>query len=390
VTLLLALIVAPFTLLTFCFAVELFAGIRPLRRAAAKSTGATAVIVVPAHNEEAAIGSRLGPLVDAASGLARILVVADNCTDGTAATARRLGVDVIERVDRDRRGKGYALDFARQHLRSNSPDVVLIVDADCVIDSESVQRLIACCVEHRRPCQAVNLLYPVREGSPAVQLSTFAFFIKNVIRQRALQRIAGRVHLLGTGMALPWLVFGSAELATADIVEDLKMGVELAEAGHAPMLVEGATIWSEPETERNTLSQRRRWEGGFLQNALRNGPRMLAASLRRADLRGLWSAINLVVPPLALLVLLDLAALAVGALLVGSTTAASWPLLLMAGSLALACGGLLLAWLAGGSRFVTLGGLARVPLYLAWKLPLYLGLARSGAPKHWLRTRGEP
>jgi hypothetical protein len=32
--------------------------------------------------------------------------------------------------------------------------------------------------------------------------------------------------------------------------------------------------------------------------------------------------------------------------------------------------------------------LARIPLYLIWKLPLYLGLARRGAPKEWLRTRG--
>ena len=34
-------------------------------------------------------------------------------------------------------------------------------------------------------------------------------------------------------------------------------------------------------------------------------------------------------------------------------------------------------------------GVVRVPLYVAWKLPLYLGLARHGAPKQWLRTSRE-
>ena len=41
---------------------------------------------------------------------------------------------MIERHDPERRGKGFALDFAREYLRSNPPDVVLIVDADCMID----------------------------------------------------------------------------------------------------------------------------------------------------------------------------------------------------------------------------------------------------------------
>ena len=50
-------------------------------------------------------------------------------------------------------------------------------------------------------------------------------------------------------MALPWAVFSRAELATSNIVEDLKLGQELADAGHAPLFVEQATVWSAAETE---------------------------------------------------------------------------------------------------------------------------------------------
>ena len=386
VTFLIALVLAPLALLTFCFAVELFAGLKSLHQETTPDTSASAVIVVPAHNEAAILEGRLAALVTAASGRARILLVADNCTDLTAEIARRLGVSVVERFDDERRGKGFALNFARQSLEADPPEVVLIVDADCTMDGESISRLVARCAAANRPCQAVNLQAATRNASPAVQLSTFAFYIKNVVRQRALQRIAGRVHLLGTGMALPWPAFASAQLATDHIVEDLKMGLELAEAGHGPLFVEDAAVWSSAETEKNTLAQRQRWEGGFLQNALRTGPGMLLRSVRRGDARGTWAAIDVLIPPFALLLTLDFGALVSAALVIWLTSAAQWPLLVLGISIALAGGGLVLAWINGGSRFVSLSGLARAPLYLLWKLPLYLGLIRRGAPQEWVRT----
>lgn len=390
-TLLIALVLAPFALLTLCFAVELFVGVKPLRPEATPDPVRTEVmIIVPAHDEAAILEGRLAALVAAAAGRARILLVADNCTDSTAEIARRLGVQVVERFDNERRGKGFALDFARQVLQSDPPEIVLIVDADCAIDGESISRLAARCSAMQRPCQAINLQAPALNASPAVQLSTFAFYIKNVVRQRALQRIAGRVHLLGTGMALPWSIFQRAELATDHIVEDLKMGLELAEAGHGPAFVECAAVWSSAETEKNTLAQRHRWEGGFLQNALRTGPGMLMRTVRRGDVRGIWAALDVLIPPFALLLTVDIATLVLIALLTWLTDSAAWPVFLLAASVALAAVGLALAWFVGGSRFVSLGGLARAPLYLLWKLPLYLGLVRRGAPKEWVRTgRGD-
>jgi cellulose synthase/poly-beta-1,6-N-acetylglucosamine synthase-like glycosyltransferase len=390
VSLLIALILTPLAFLTSGFAIELFAGVKPLRQQVAPDAHAKAVIIVPAHDEATILEGKLSALIAAASGRARILLVADNCKDSTAEIARRLGATVVERFDIERRGKGFALDFARQSLQSAPPDVVLVVDADCTIDGDSISRLVASCASTGRPCQAVNLQTPTPNASPAVQLSTFAFYIKNVVRQRALHRISGRVHLLGTGMALPWTIFARAELATDHIVEDLKMGLELAEAGHRPFFVEDAAVWSCAETEKNTLAQRRRWEGGFLQNALRTGPKMLLRSIARGDVRGTWAAIDVLIPPFALLLMVDIFALTATAFVTWLAGAAAWPALVLASSVALAGGGLALAWLSGGLRFVSLGGLARAPLYLLWKLPLYLGLARRGAPKEWVRTgRGD-
>jgi cellulose synthase/poly-beta-1,6-N-acetylglucosamine synthase-like glycosyltransferase len=391
VTIILALLLAPFILLTFCFAIEVFAGLRPLQQPAAPTTpDVETVIVVPAHNEESILAANLASLKESAASQARILVVADNCTDSTAEIARQAGVEVIERFDSERRGKGFALDFGRRHMEARPPEIVVVIDADCVIDAQSLDRLIARCAGTCSPSQAIYLQAADVHGSPAVQLSTFAFYVKNLVRQRALQRLAGRVHLVGTGMAFPWAIFERAELATGDIVEDLKLGQELTENGHEPVLVEDAIVWSDAASEGNTLSQRRRWEGGYLDHALKVGPLMFGRGLASGDGGRLWAAINLMIPPFTLLILLDLAMWLLASIAAELTGADSWPLLLLGLSLVFAALALAFAWRAGGSRFVTLGGLARIPLYIAWKVPMYFGFARRGAPKEWMRTgRGE-
>lgn len=386
-TIVLALILAPLMLLTLGFAIEVAVGLRPARLVLpAVQVRPQCVVIVPAHDEEPILSMSLLSLKDAAADVARILVVADNCGDSTSSIAQKLGVEVIERFDEDRRGKGFALDFARRHLERDPPDIVVIVDADCRIDGTSLEALIAACLASGRPCQATNLQKPALDGPPTVQLSTFAFFLKNVIRQRALQRLAGRAHLLGTGMALPWLIFEQAELATSDLVEDLKLGQQLAKAGHPALFFEQATVWSNAETPANALSQRRRWEGGFLANALRAGPRMMAHSLCRLDLGGIWAAVDTMIPPLALLFLVDFAALISSGVWIWLTDARPWPAVLLTGTIILSGAAVLCSWLAGGSRFVRFGGLLRVPLYVVWKFPMYLGFARQGAPKEWVRT----
>jgi hypothetical protein len=250
-----------------------------------------------------------------------------------------------------------------------------------VTDTHSIGLLVDRCAASASPCQATYVQQPGNDSSPAVQVSTFAFFIKNVIRQRALQRLAKRAHLVGSGMAFPWAVFSRAELATSNIVEDLKLGQELADAGHAPLFVEQATVWSGRETDRNTLSQRSRWEGGYLQNAVRVAPTFLVKAATRGDGRGLWAAINLMIPPISLLMLLDLVALALAGLAWWLVGIGAWPGLILAATVFLAGSGLVLAWLAGGSKFVTIGALARVPFYLLWKLPLYLPALRGRRPQ---------
>jgi cellulose synthase/poly-beta-1,6-N-acetylglucosamine synthase-like glycosyltransferase len=378
---------APLVLMTATFAIEVIAGLRdtPTVRDDANDVPGTVpetVIVMPAHDEAAIIAATLARLLPALPPSHRVLVVADNCDDDTAAIAERAGAGVLRRNDPARRGKGYALAHARDHLAAAPPAVVMVLDADGATDRDSLIAMAR--AAKTRPVQAVNLLSPDLDAAPMVQVSNFAFVIKNLIRQRALWRLAGRVNLTGTGMAFPWPVFRDAALATADIVEDLALGLELARRGQLPGFAPAATVWSAASSAEGTLKQRTRWEGGFLATSRTRALPAIGAALRAGDPRALWAGLSLAVPPLTLLLLLD----AAGLVLLGSLAlagASAWPAALLAGLLLLSLAALAVAWARVGRPFLSGAAAARLPLYVLWKIPLYLGLARK-RPTGWLRA----
>jgi cellulose synthase/poly-beta-1,6-N-acetylglucosamine synthase-like glycosyltransferase len=386
VTAVLAILLAPFAILTAFFLVEVLVGLRRKVRAGGQSSPASAIIVVPAHDEAAVIGETLQSLTEALGPNMRVLVVADNCTDSTAALARSAGAEVIERHDLERRGKGFALAFAADHLRPNPPEVFVVMDADCSTDPSSLRALVDAAHASGGPAQSVNLLRPDRGAPPLVQLSNFAFVLKNLVRQRGLQALAGRVHLTGTGMAMPFELFHVSGETRSSIVEDLALGLDLADAGHPPMLIGNAFVWSGSASEQGTLVQRRRWEGGFLSTALRQGPKEAWHGLVRGKPRAILAGLDLLVPPLALFAMLNVAALVVAVLLVLALGGSWWPVIAQLVLLTLAMFAVFAAWVREGREFISLGVLARLPLYVIWKLPMYLGLARRGTPKEWLRT----
>ncbi|HEY6549580.1 MAG TPA: glycosyltransferase family 2 protein, partial [Solirubrobacterales bacterium] len=94
-------------------------------------------VLVPAHNEESGIEATLESLAacEYPASARRIVVIADNCTDSTAARCARAEVEVWERTDTSQRGKGFALIWALRRLfeEETSVDAIVMVDADCTV-----------------------------------------------------------------------------------------------------------------------------------------------------------------------------------------------------------------------------------------------------------------
>lgn len=378
------IVAAPLIVLTATFVIEVAAGL-PARRpgeAAVSGPLPAMAIVMPAHDEATIIDATLARLLPELPENVSLLVVADNCHDDTAAIAKARGAQVVERQDATRRGKGFALAHARDHLAATPPAVVMVLDADGATDRASLATMARAALAG--PVQAINLLSPDLAAAPMVQVSNFAFVIKNLVRQRGLYRLSHRANLTGTGMAFPWPTFRDAPLATADIVEDLALGLDLARHGAAPRFEPGATVWSAASSAEGTLKQRTRWEGGFLATSLRRALPALASALARTNPRDAWAALSLAVPPLTLLLLLDLLGLAVLSVsaLFGATP---WPVLILGVLVLAACLLLALAWRKVGRAFLSARAAAMLPLYMLWKIPLYLRLV-TARPTSWLRA----
>jgi cellulose synthase/poly-beta-1,6-N-acetylglucosamine synthase-like glycosyltransferase len=366
--------VASFPLLVLTM--ETLAGLRTPKSPDASDLAPRTTVIVPAHDEEAGIAHTIAAINP--SGFA-MLVVADNCTDATAAIARAAGAQVVERSDATHRGKGHALAFARTALSDDPPDVVIIMDADCVPVGDALTRLATRVAQTDRAVQARNELDTRADDPPMTRISNFAFSLKNVVRQRGLMRIAGTCVLTGTGMAFPWGQFSDAPLATADSVEDLAIGLALVRAGQLPLYADDARVTSPPASGMAAVTQRTRWEHGFMATASQSAPQMLM----RAQWPSFWLGLHLLVPPLALAFgLAMLAFLVVFALGFASSFV---PAAALATILAVAGLSVLAGWHAVGRAILPLGTLIRVPLYIAWKLPIYLKLAR-GADRRWTRT----
>ena len=258
-------------------------------------------VVVPAHNEQAVLGRTLASLMPQLRPGDRALVVADNCSDDTAAIARAAGALCVEREDRVRRGKGYALEAGVRAFDADPPDVVVFTDADVEVGSGALEALALQAFRTRLPAQGEYLMSAPPRARTVDLVSRFAFTLKNRVRPLGLWRMGLPVPLFGSGMAFPWHSIQDAPLASSDLVEDMRLGIDLCRRGHAPLFCPAARFTGIlPADAADAATQRRRWEHGHL-NVLMSVPGLLVDGLRRGSLGTVAMALDHLVQPLTVL-----------------------------------------------------------------------------------------
>lgn len=352
---------------------EVLAGLRRKQSSDVRlATRPSVAILVPAHDEALTIGATVGKLVAQLLRSDRLIVIADNCSDDTAQIAERAGASVVVRNDPSRRGKGYALDFGVSHLQTSPPDIVIVVDADCEVAAGSIDTLARTCEHTGRPVQALYLMQSPPGATSQVRIAEFAWVVKNHARPSGLRALGLPCQLMGTGMAFPWKSLAAVHLATGHIVEDMKLGVDLACAGFAPLFCPEALVTSTfPTSSAGVQSQRTRWEHGHLSVILKEVPQLVLRTLRRCDLGLLALTLDLAVPPLTLLILMT-AAIWCSAFVLFLTTSLTAPLTIASvASVMLACA-VGIAWARYGRQIISAGSLGRVFIYMLWKIPLYI------------------
>jgi cellulose synthase/poly-beta-1,6-N-acetylglucosamine synthase-like glycosyltransferase len=259
-------------------------------------------VLIPAHDEEDTLPAMIPKILPQLRGTDRLLVVADNCSDRTAVLAEDLGAEVVVRTDPANRGKGFALDRGIRHFAGDPPEIIVVIDADCALADFAIDRLAETCRATNRPVQALNLMLSGPGATQATRLREFAWRVKNSIRPRGLSAVGLPCQLTGTGMAFPWQLIAGANLATGALVEDLKLGLELAAEGYPPVFCAAALVTSEfPATDEGSRSQRLRWERGHLGLIATEIPSFLVRAIRDRNVSLFVLALDAAVPPLSLL-----------------------------------------------------------------------------------------
>jgi cellulose synthase/poly-beta-1,6-N-acetylglucosamine synthase-like glycosyltransferase len=348
-------------------------------------TAAKVTVLMPAHNEASNITPVLQGIQQQLRPQDTLLVIADNCTDDTADVARATGAQVLERQDAQRRGKGYALDFGLRALAADAPDVVVMMDADCLTTGGSLLTLAAQALTTKRPVQSRYLFAVPDAPSPKALISAFAITVKNWVRPLGMRQLGLPSLLFGTGMAFPWSVLTTVDLASGHIVEDMKLGLDLAIAGHPPLFDPNVQVMGQlPDSTQAATSQRTRWEHGHLTVLRDYVPQLLRQSFQQGRIDLFALALDLAVPPLTLLVMLWV--LAVGLTGLAAGVGLGWlPIFVTA-----IAGGLLLiaiaaAWLRFARQDIPLSSLVSFAGYLLWKIPLYFKFLVK-PQSDWVRT----
>jgi cellulose synthase/poly-beta-1,6-N-acetylglucosamine synthase-like glycosyltransferase len=345
-------------------------------------------VIVPAHDEELGIAATVQNLItlDYPPPLRRVIVVADNCKDATAARASQAGAIVIERNEPALRGKGYALAYAFEcSLADRVADALVVVDADTKVTSNLLQAFAARLAGGASAAQAeYRVANPT--ASWRTRLMHIAFTLFHDVRSRARERLGASAGLRGNGMAFAASLLREVPHDSFSVVEDVEYGIRLGLAGHRVHYVGEAHVLGEMvATEAGSRSQRRRWEGGRWLLARRHAWDLIVRGLQRRSVVILDLAADLLVPPLTYVAF---------ALIAGLTTSAAWFAFGHGAWWAFApwCVGLLGfgIYLARGVWLARVGARAALdllwaPIYMMWKIALALSGSKS-RQREWVRT----
>lgn len=353
-------------------------------------TGSTHIrfdVVIPAHNEAAGIVRAIESLraLDYPADRVRLIVVADNCMDDTARHAEEAGARVLVRQDPERRGKGYALEYAYSVVLADGvADAVVVIDADTEV---SANLLRAFATRFETGADAVQAEYAVRNGGESwrTRLMVVALSLFHTLRSLGRERLGLSCGLRGNGMAFRCALLRRVPPRAYSLVEDVEYGIALGLAGvRVQYLAEAVVRGDMPATAAASESQRERWEHGRWATAWSHLPSLWRAWRAGGGRVPLDLAADLLVPPLTTLAaavgagtLVSLAAYRTGS---ATVVAPAFWIVALAFMFAYVCRGVVLA----GAGWGVVRDLAWVPAFAMWKLAL--ALRRRPSSGEWVRT----
>lgn len=257
-------------------------------------------LLVAAHNEEAVIKDIIHSLqrIEYPKELYDIFVIADNCTDKTAAIARSCGALVYERANKEKRGKGFALEwmFDKIFKMEKHYDSVVIFDADNLVSRDFLNEM------NNKLCQGFKVVQGYLDSkNPNDTWITgsysISFWTSNRMFQLARNNVGLSNQLGGTGFCIDTEILKELGWGATCLTEDLEFTCKLVLNGHKVGWAHEAVIYDEkPLTLAQSWWQRKRWMQGFADVASRYFWRLMKRAITKLDIVAFDCAIYSIQP----------------------------------------------------------------------------------------------
>lgn len=342
-------------------------------------------VLIPAHDEELLIGDLIGSIRAAAYPQEQIAihVIADNCTDRTAAIAHGLSAIVHERHDLRERGKGQALAWGLKQFDLGECDAVAIIDADNLVDREFFGAMNRELIAGARVLQGYDGLSNP-EQTVLTRLIAVTSVMKNLLFYGGKAALGWSILLMGTGIVIRCDVLKASGWRAKSIAEDLEQSFTLRENGERIGFVADARVYAQEAANLGQgYAQRQRWSSGR-QAVWGLGWRALLRGMRTRRFDLAEAGIEVLVPTYSMTANLTLLALALSLMFVPTNPWwLFWAAALLGVQMLEVAAGL---WVMQASwRFIA--SLAFAPVFLAWKGTID-ALALVGYRRdRWARTQ---
>jgi len=257
-------------------------------------------VLIAAHNEERVIG----PLIDSLVGqeyprpLFDIHVIADNCTDHTRDVALRHGATVHLRVNKEKRGKGFAIEWMIERLQkiTASYDAVVMFDADNLVAPDFLRIMNDKLTGGHQVIQGYLGVKNPFDTWVSVSMA-ISYWFSNRMWQNARQNMGLSSSLGGTGLCIDMELLQEMGWEATGLTEDLEFGVRCVERGIIPIWAHDAKVYDEkPMTLLASMRQRLRWMQGHFHCAHHHMLPLIKAGLRERSFVKLDAGIYLFQP----------------------------------------------------------------------------------------------
>jgi cellulose synthase/poly-beta-1,6-N-acetylglucosamine synthase-like glycosyltransferase len=231
-------------------------------------------VVIPAYNEERVIARPIRDLLTQLRKGDELWVLADRCTDATAALAKEAGAEVAERSDGPD-GKGTALRWFLEQKPLSSDQALVVIDADNLVPPNLLSRFGEELGLGHQVLQAyLDASNP--DQSALATASALSYWASNRMVQLARTNLRWPADLGGTGMCLTARALTESGGFGASLVEDQELGVRCFLAGFPVRWLHDVRVGDEkPVSTAVAISQRARWLSGRRQVARRWVPSLL-------------------------------------------------------------------------------------------------------------------